>query len=229
VTRSASFIAALAIAVGAVTICGPAAAQDLNFGALRSDDRHVLHMGVGVEDAVVASLGYGHVLSLMGRTSLLGGTLDVVPAHASDWRLRLGAVVPVTSHGGWTAGAKTLGILRNARNDMNRMTNLGVEMSLFGGFYAERWFAAADVGVDWATATYIRHTDAYRRLIYEDARDGWYSSTGAALVYGVSGGYSFSNVDIVVRAGQRRDFSFATWLLPFYATVGVDIRLPAFR
>lgn len=228
-TRPASSIAALAIAVAAVAICGPATAQDLNFGALRSDDRHVLHVGVGVEDAAVASLGYAHLLPLLGRTLVLGGSLDVVPAHASDWRLRFGTAAPFASGGGWMAGAKTLGILRNARNDMNRMTNLGVEASLFGGFYAERWFLAADAGVDWATATYIRHTDAYRRLVYEGARDGWYSSTGAALVYGLSGGYSFSNVDIVVRAGQRRDFSLATWLLPFYATVGVDIRFPAFR
>ncbi len=223
-TRPASTLAALAIAVGAVAASSTAAAQDFNFGALRDDDRHILHVGVGMEDAVVASLGYGHVLSLMGRTVVLGGTVDVVPAHASDWRLRVGAVFPVASYAGWMVGAKTLGIVRNASNDMNRMSNLGVETSLFGGFYAERWFLAAEAGVDWATATYIHHTDAYRRLVYENAQDGWYSSTGAALVYGVSGGYSFSSVDLVVRAGQRRDFSLSTWLLPFYATVGAAVR-----
>lgn len=223
-TRLVSNLAALAVAVAAVAICGPAAAQDLNFGALRDDDRHILHVGVGVEDAVVASLGYGRVLPIMGRASVLGGTLDVVPAHASDWRLRLGAVFPITSHGGWTVGAKTLGIVRNAANDMSRMTNLGVETSLFGGFYAERWFVAAEAGVDWATATYVHHTDAYRRLVYDGARDGWYSSTGAGLVYGLSGGYSFSDFDLVLRAGQRRDFRLETWLVPLYATAGVDVR-----
>ena len=223
-TRPGSIVAALAIAAGAMAVGVPAVAQDLNLGALRSDDRHVLHVGVGVEDAMVASLGYGHVLSPLGHTLVLGGTLDVVSSHASDWRLRIGAVAPVASYGGWTVGAKTLGIVRNAANDMNTMTNLGVEASLFGGFYAERWFAAAEVGVDWAAATYIHHTDAYRRLVYADAQDGWYASTGGTLIYGVSGGYSFSNVDVVVRAGQRGDFSLATWLLPFYATVGVDVR-----
>ena len=223
-TRPASTLAALAIAVGAVAVSSSAAAQDFNFGALRDSDRHILHVGVGMEDAVVASLGYGHVLSLMGRNVILGGTVDVVPVHASNWRLRFGTVFPVASYGGWMVGAKTLGIVRNARNDMNRMTNLGMETSLFGGFYAERWFLAAEAGVDWATATYILHTDTYRRLVYPDARDGWYSSTGAALVFGVSGGYSFSGVDLVVRAGQRRDFSLATWILPFYATIGADVR-----
>jgi len=227
VTRPAPTIAALALAVGAVAICGPAAAQDLNFGALRGDDRHVFHAGAGVEDAVVASFGYDYLLSLLGRTLVLGGELDVVPVHASDWRLRVGAVAPVTSYGGWMAGAKARGILRNASNEVNRMTNLGVETSLLGGFYAKRWFVAAEAGVDWATATYIHHTETYRRLVYEDARDGWYSSTGANLVYGVSGGYSFSSVDLVFRAGQRRDLRLATWLLPLYATVGVSVRLPA--
>ena len=224
-TRAAS-IAARALAAGAVALLGLAEAQDLNFGALRDDDRHVLRLGVGVEDAAVTSLGYDHLLPALGRTVALGARLDVVPVHASDWRLRMGAAAPLAQWGGWTVGATALGIARNSSTDLSRMTNLGVEASLWGGFYASRWFAAAGAGVDWAAATYIHNTSAYRTLVYDGARDGWYSSTGATLVYGVSGGLSFSNVDLVLRVGQRRDFDLATWLLPLYATVAVDIRFP---
>jgi hypothetical protein len=86
---------------------------------------------------------------------------------------------------------------------------------------------AADWRLRAGAATHIEHTDRYRQVVYADARDGWYSSPGATLAYGVFGGYSFTNVDVVVRAGQRRDFQLDTWMLPFYATAGVDARLPA--
>lgn len=227
-TRAGSMISALAATAVAVAVCAPAHAQDLNFGALRGKDRHVLHLGAGVEDAVVTSFGYRYVLPALGRTLVVGADLDVVPVRASDRRLRVGMVAPVARSGGWIAGAKALGILRSARNDVNRMTNVGLETALSGGFYATRWFLAAEAGADWAAATYIRHTGSYRRVVYDGARDGWYASTGATLVYGLSAGYSLSSVDLVLRAGQRRDLSFATWLIPFYATVGIDVRIPGF-
>jgi hypothetical protein len=106
------------------------------------------------------------------------------------------------------------------------MTNVGLETSAFGGFYDSSWFVAAEAGLDWAAATYIEHTERYRRVVYEGARDGWYSSTGTTMVYGLLGGYSFRNVDVILRAGQRRDLRLNTWMLPFYAGIAVELRLP---
>ena len=219
--------AALALALGSLAVCGPAAAQELNFGAVRPDQRHVLHLGAGVEDAAVVSLGYSRLLPVLARTLALTSELDLVPVHTADWRLRAGAAAPIASYGRWMAGGKALGIVRNASNAVNRMTNLGVETSAWVGFYDARWFVAAEAGVDWAAATYIKHTERYRQVVYADAKDGLYSSTGASVVYGVFGGYSFTSFDLVLSAGQRRDFQLDTWMLPFYATVGVNVRLPA--
>lgn len=232
-TRSApitTFLAATLAAVAAsLAHAGPAAAQELNLAAIRPGDRHVLSVGAAAEDAVVLSLGYSRLLPSTGRTFALTSQLDVVPVDAANWRLRAGAAAPIASWGRWAAGGKALGIVRGASNQVNRMTNVGLETSVSGGFYDSRWFAAAEVGVDWAAATYIRHSDRYRQVVYAEARDGWYSSTGATVVYGLSGGYSFSNVDLVLRAGQRRDFRFETWMLPFYAGVAVNVRLPSWQ
>ncbi len=214
--------AALALAIG-----GAATAQELNFAALRPDEPHVVRAGIGLEDALVVTLGYGHVLSFRGRPLALTADVDMVPVHAADWRVRTGAVAPIASWGRWTAGAAVLGIVRNASNQVNTMTNVGAQTSLMGGFYDRRWFVAAEGGVDWATATYIRHSEQYRRLVYDGARDGWYSNAGASLVYGLSGGYSFRRFDLVARVGQRRDLELQTWLMPLYATLAINLRLPA--
>ncbi len=221
-TRTARTMAlAVARAAG-----GQAAAQDLNYGAIGPDQRHVVHLGAAAEDAAVGSLGYAYLLPWGGRTLALTSQLDVVPMHGSDWRLRTGAATSLARYGRWTAGGKVLGIARGAANDANRMTNVGLETSAFGGFYDSRWFLAAEAGLDWAAATYIEHTDRYRRVVYEGARDGWYSSTGTTMVYGLLGGYSFRNVDVIQRAGQRRDLRLDTWMLPLYAGIAVEMRLP---
>jgi hypothetical protein len=207
------------------TLCAVARAQDLNFAAIGPDDRHLLRAGVGVEDALVVSGGYGHVVSLRGRALVLAGDLDVVPVHAADWRVRAGAAAPLLSRGRWTAGGEVRGVVRHAGNQVNTMTNAGLESALTGGFYDRRWHVAVEAGVDWAAATYIHHSERYRRLVYDGARDGWYASPGTTLVYGVAGGWSFRGFDVVARVGQRRDLELRTWLLPLYATLGVNVRL----
>jgi len=223
----ASFLAALGAAVAAVAVSAPASAQELNFGAIQPGQHHVLHVGAGFEDAAVTSLGYSYLLPWRRGTVAFTTALDLVPVQPGDWRLRTGASAPLAAWGGWMVGGTALGIARGASNYVNSMTNVGVAASAWAGFHSRRWFVAADAGVDWAAATYIEHTDRYRRLVYADARDGWYSSTGATFVYGVTLGWSFTDVDLVLRAGQRTDVRLDTWLLPFFATVGVNIRLPS--
>jgi hypothetical protein len=90
--RSTAFALALALAAG-----GQATAQDLNFGALRPDQRHVIHLGVAAEDAVVGSVGYAYLLPTLGRTIALTTQLDNVPMHGSNWRLQTGISAPLAA------------------------------------------------------------------------------------------------------------------------------------
>lgn len=211
----------------ALALAGPGAAeaQDVNFAAVRPHERHLLRAGVGVEDALVTSVGYGRLLSLADRPVAVTADVDLVPVHAADWRLRAGAAAPLARFGRWATGGQVRGLVRSASNQVNTMTNVGVETALTAGFYDRRWFLAAQAGLDWAAATYIHHGERYRRLVYDGARDGWYASTGTTVVYGLGGGYSFGRVDLVGRVGQRRDLALQTWLVPFYATLGVQVRL----
>jgi hypothetical protein len=225
--RASIRAAALSFLVASAAAPRVAAGQAFDVAAIRPGQRHLLHVGAGVEDAAIVSLGYGYLVPSPLRTVALTTELDVVPVHPSDWRLRAGVAAPALAAAGrWGAGAKALGIARRAHDQVNTMTNAGVETSLTGGFYDARWFVAAEVGVDWAAATYIEHTARYRQTVYAGARDGWYASTGATVVYGLSGGYAFKNLDLVVRAGQRRDLHLDVWMVPFYAVVGVNVRFP---
>lgn len=104
------------------------------------------------------------------------------------------------------------------------MIDLGGDVAVLAGHYAPRWFAAAEVGFDWALATHIDHSDAYRMLVYADARDGWYGNTGGLFRYGLQGGITFGGNDVVLRAGQLRDVAGNPPLFPIYGTLSYDRR-----
>jgi hypothetical protein len=202
------------------------AAFSLNYGALEPEQKQVVTAGAGLESAFAASVGYGRVAHGYGWTSVVGADLTMVVVDPGDFKLRLGATMPVARSGAWMLTAKCFPLLRGAHNEISRMTSLGVEAGAGGGFFGRHWFVAADLALDWAATTYIAHSERYRATIYADAKDGWYSSTGTRLGYGLYGGYSWRTLDLVLRAGQARDLEGGVWYIPFYATIGINLRLP---
>ena len=220
-------VTALCFAVVLGAFAGPAAAQDLNVAATKAGT-HVVSSSVGFEDAMVASLGYGYAARVGDRTVMLGGdvTLPWAKVDVGDFRLRVGGLVPVLEGDRWRLLARLMPVVRGSESGVNRMTNVGLEGGLAGGYYGRRWFAAAELGADWAALTYVQHSAAYRHIIYADAKDGWYRTTGMTLRAGLVGGYSFEAVDVVLRAGQDRDLRLQTLFAPLYVTLGFNARLP---
>lgn len=190
------------------------------------EQKQVVLVSDGLESAFAAGVGYGRIVRGSGWLSLVGGDLTMVMVDANDYRLRLGATAALAEGSSWRLTARLFPLLRGAHNELSTLTSLGVESGLGGGYFGRHWFGAADLVLDLAAATHIVHTERYRTTIYADARDGWYSTTGARLVYGLYGGYSWRSVDLVLRAGQSRDLNLGVWYIPFYATVGINLRLP---
>jgi len=213
------------VALAVLALPRPSAAFSLNYGAIEPEQKQVVTVGGGLESAFAASLGYGRVAHGYGWTSVVGADLTMVMVDASDFKLRVGASMPVARSGPWMLTVKCLPLVRGAHDVLGRMTSLGVEAGGGGGFFGRHWFVAADLGVDWAATTYIAHSERYRTTVYADAKDGWYGSTGTRAVYGLYGGYSWRTVDLVLRAGQARDLEGGIWYIPFYATIGINVRL----
>lgn len=204
-------------------LAATAHAEDLNFGALE-DDASVTTVTTGVEHGLVVGVGAGYVTTVADRQLVLAGDLALDAADARDVRVRVGALAPIVSHGAWRLIGGAAVVARNGYTDVAQMIDVGGDFALLAGRYSRRWFAAGEVGFDWAIATHLDHTDAYRMLIYADARDGWYRNTGGLLRTGVQGGVSFGKSDVVLRAGVLRDTSGTAPLVPFYGTLAYDRR-----
>jgi len=213
--------------VTAALIAAPltASAQDINFGAL-ADDTHIATVTTGAEHGLLLGAGYDRVVTLGDRPLVVGGQLALQWAEVDvdDFRLRLGALAPIFDRGNWKVVGAVCSTVRGTRNDTARMINVGPDVAVLAGRYSRHWFAVAELGFDWALATHVTHSDAYRMLVYADARDGWYGNAGGTLRAGLQTGVSFGGNDVILRAGRLADIGGKPPMFPVYATVAYDRR-----
>jgi hypothetical protein len=223
-----SYVTLASCAALALSLAAPRAAdaQEVNFGALDDDRPNMLHANTGLEYAFVVGVGYSRIFRVFDRHLVLTGDfrLPYAKLDFSDYRLRVGLMAPLVGPKEWKLAARLVPLVRGVENDLARLTNLGVDVGLVGGYYARRWFVAAELGFDWAITTHIEHSKQFRETAYADAVDGWYAPAGGNFYYGLLAGCSFPHVDIVLRGGQPRDMKFRTNTIPFYATLGINVR-----
>jgi hypothetical protein len=202
-----------------------ARAQELNLSSLDEEPNRV-HVTTGAEYGFVAGAGYSRVLSVRDRAFVVTGdlTLPWAGLDLSDYRVRVGALLPIVGSTRWKLAGSIAPIARGTKNSISRMTDVGVDVGLVGGYYTRRWFAAGELGVDLAVTTNIEHTDEYRMSVHADAKDGWYANTGGNLRAGLQAGVAFSAYDVILRAGQVRDVGGEPPMLPFYGTLTVATR-----
>jgi len=202
-----------------------AQAQEVNLGAL-DQASNVVHVRSGAEYGFVAGAGYSRVVPFLDRQLVLTGdfTLPWAGLDLSDYQLRVGALVPIVGARRWKLAASVAPTVRGTKNDIGRMTDLGADLGVVGGYYAPRWFVAAELGFDWAMTTHVSNSDLYRSTVYPGARDGWYTNPGGNARAGLQGGVSFGRHDIILRIGEVRDTSGQPPLLPFYGTLAFDTR-----
>jgi hypothetical protein len=142
-----------------------------------------------------------------------------------DWRLRGGFRIELARWKGLAVPVRLDGSARMLTNRSVRAVGLGTEVSLAPGWYARRWFAAADLAWDQAWTTHLRHSDAYRRVVYEDVQDGWVRLSGWTLRYGARvGGLPAPWLEIWLRTGYEQHGRFDQVAPPLYAILGTSVR-----
>lgn len=205
-----------------------ARAQEVNLATLDDEDgpANRVQVRTGAEHGFVAGVGYGRAVQVLGRPLLLTGELTVPWAgvDASDYRVRAGALVPIVGSRRWKLAGSLAPTLRGTRNDTGRMTSVGADLGLAGGFYTRRWFVASELGFDWAMSTHVDHNARYRAVVFADARDGWYANAGGNFRAGLQGGASFGRHELVLRLGALREAGGQPPLLPFYGTLAFGTR-----
>jgi hypothetical protein len=199
-----------------------AEAQEVNLATLDDGPANRVYARTGAEWAFVAGVGYARTVSIGQRRLLLLGELTAPWAtlDTSDYQVRVGALVPIVAWHRWQLAGLLEPTVRGTKNDLGRMTSLGANAGVTGGYYAQRWFVAGEFGFDYALTTHIANSQLYRDDVYENARDGWYVNPGGNYRLGGQAGASFGRYEIALRAGILRDMKGEQPMFPEYATLG---------
>jgi hypothetical protein len=211
------------VALAAVAAAG-ASAQELNLATTSTARPNVVMLRTGMEHAFVGEVGYRRVLAWGDQQLFVGADVALPWAEPDlgDYRVRATVGAPLGRHH-WKIAGWLSPTLRGAGNVASDMTALGVDVRLTGGYYARRWFTAAEVGADWNVATHVAVRDAYRTRVYSGAKDGWYGNPGGTTYAGLQAGLSSSSFDVVLRSGLARTTALDEQTVPFYLTAGVNV------
>jgi hypothetical protein len=203
-----------------VIVAGDAAAQ-WNAARFGMDPNRV-YATIGLDPALVTSLGYGRVVSLYGHAFQLSGEVGVAAARwdVRDFRLRLGAETSLVRWRSLQLVGSAVGIARGTDNVIFRGYDFGADVRGRLGVYRPGWFAAAEFGKDKAVITHVTHSDWYRTHFYPDAKDGWYLDAGGTLYHGLATGVALGRAEVTARFGWLRTEDYNGLAAPMYVSLG---------
>jgi hypothetical protein len=190
-------------------------------------ERNRVYTTVGLDPALITSLGYSRVIPLWGHDFQFSGEAGVVAAHMdiNDFRARLGTQTSIAEWRSMHFTGSATFITRGTENLIYTGLNLGADFTGTVGAYKERWFAAGEFGFDKAIITHITNSDYYKKYYYADAKDGWYLNAGGTFHTGVVGGWALGKADLVGRVGWLWTEDFNGLTPPMYASLGVGYGL----
>jgi hypothetical protein len=223
--RMISLVWAFVLFAALLALCETARAQ--SFSRLHAGEQTVT-AETGLQSGIVTSVGYarGLRLSALDRTLMpfAQASLAVAKPDLHDYAFRGGSQISVVSIGWFDLSAQIAFGVAGTQNSIYSGTALRTELALLAGHYGRRWFAVAEAGWGRAWLTYIENSAWYRTNIYPEVRDGWYSGTGGILHAGAKGGVTVGPVEFVLRAGVNKTETLQDLDLPFYATLGANVR-----
>ena len=186
-------------------------------------ERNRVYTSVGIDPAVVSTVGYGRVVSVAGHAFNISGDVGVVAAgfDFDDARARAGVETSLLRWKSVHLTGSAVAVARSTENVSYRAVNFGADITGSLGVYRPRWFVAGEFGKDKAVVTHVTHTDYYRETFYPDAKDGWYLDAGGTFHYGFAAGLAVRGVEVSGRFGWLRTEDFNDVMPPVYASVGV--------
>lgn len=184
-------------------------------------------LGSVIDYSLSYSAGYGYKLNSNLPIVLSFNLLQASGENQlDDFKTKIGGQIVLLNQPTFKGIITLNGVYRRFENDLVRLQNIGSEMKGTFGYYKPKWLVACEVGFDKAILTHFKHSDLYKKDIYQNVKDGWYEpATGGNFSYGLQTGYSFKKSDITLNFGKviTQDFK-TTPLIPFYLRLGYNYK-----
>ncbi|MCH8285889.1 hypothetical protein IIB79_05095 [candidate division KSB1 bacterium] len=186
----------------------------------------------GIDPVLIIRAGYARSFDIKIFRNLINSPVTfsgdfTLPYNLIDllhFRVALSMLVRVKSFDKWQILNK-IGVLNTAtENKIYSGNTISIKESVQFGYFMDKWHVSGEIGYTKNILTLIENTgDYYKAIFFEEARDGWYGTTGGNISIGLQGGYSISeNAETALRLFYKRTEGFnAIEGPPFYGTAGL--------
>ena len=198
-------------------------AQHVNWKWIALDHPHHAHLNVGYDFSISTQIGYSYLANFAKPTLFtLDYSLPMGENLLDDFKIRLGGQIAILERQSFIMSVKLFGNLKRYETSMLRMTDFGGEASILLGYYRSGWHIATECGFLQPIASHIRHFEVVKEN-YPSIQDGWYTSSGGYLFYGIQGSKSFlKHFDASFRFGFTNAWAAnKDALLPYYTQIGI--------
>jgi len=182
-----------------------------------------MHVNLGYDFGFSTQLGYSYLTA--GKRPLLLSLDCAIPMGETlfdDYKLRLGGQFNAIEKQNFILTAKLLGNFNRHETELVRIQSLGIETSVLAGYYASKWHVAAELGLLKPYTSHLKHADVMREN-FPSITDGWYTSTGSYLIYGLQFGKAMTQgLDLSLRLGIPKALNgHKDALIARYAQIGL--------
>ncbi|MEE9167207.1 MAG: hypothetical protein V3U24_07090 [Candidatus Neomarinimicrobiota bacterium] len=179
--------------------------------------------------AIVAGYARNIEIKKLSRNVTLTGdiTLPIFVMDLKHYRIDLGSRTALFNSEKWNIISALSVINKGTDNPVYAGYLFSIEEGLLLGHFATEWYMAIDLSYEKFLFTKIEHTHWYKESVHTDAKDGWYSSTGGNITFGLQGGYTFRNViELTLRFGMYKTEGFNNaGGIPFVVNIGMNYHL----
>ncbi len=203
------------------------------FNKIEKGGESRVYVNFGFDPVFIAGAGYARSFDIKPINRVLTITADYsAPVFLFDlehYKLDVGTRIAFFK-GSWNIINRFRVINKGTDNPVFFGNLFSIEEGLLFGYFSDRWYAAGEFSYEKFMLTYIKHSNWYKKYVYEDAQDGWYSSTGGKLIFSLEGGYTFSDVyELTLRAGmymtEGGNLPVPYGMPPFVADLGFSYKL----
>lgn len=203
-----------------------AAAAAPTTGDYVTDRTNRIYIQAELDPALGAEAGFGHgfVLPHNGRMLVLDGSLSVPFFAPGNFELETSLHGLAVHRRGW--GLRPQGGVSyvNVSNEVSEARSLALPMSLAGGYFGYRFFAALQAQWRPILVTHVDHRFGTEMLL-PGVSDGFVRTPGGHTGFGATGGITLARrLELSARIGVRLTQRFALSLIPITVAVGTNVR-----
>ena len=202
--------------------------QWYNWDVITDSTKHILGANSGWEYAAFAGVNYSYKLPFKIPAFIQTGlSIPFGNNIADDFKYNLGLGGEMYSNKGFHSILTLDALYNRYASELVRLNQVALDIKTLNGLYKLKWFVATEIGLELGLSTHFKHSETYKQFIYAEVEDGWYKPLSAGIInFGVQGGYSFKQSDLIFRIGYFKTItSSVNVLIPYYATLGYNLKI----